>query len=465
MVVGLVYVDFGHATYENEAINTSATWTTAGSPYILTGNVIIESGATLTIQPGVTVDFGNYQIQVNGVLVAQGSSNNVIVFSGDGNSSTSVVFDSSSYGSIISYVNFYAVCVNVQLGSPTISFNYFASDPTQTPTITVNSGSPAINNNIINMVSKDGIDVEGGSATISGNVIDGSDLNEGIYGIYVASSGYAQISENDITGCYSGIWAVGQSDIQRNNIMNNVNDGVCSQNPDSTIESNAIADNLCGVSGEGFIENNTITSNSVGLWSPSGTIQYNNIYNNYNSSGGYTQNIHLTNSANLVAINNWWGSTDTQAINQTIWDYKDDPTYLGLVFFVPFLNASNPFAPSIPASIPVPTPPPTPAPTSTPFNTPSPTPYVNYSQTPTPTPTPSLPHLSTPKSIIGNLKSSDIDNILVIAVALIIAAVTIVVLNLRFGTRKAPKPSKRRKRKRRAAKGNLDKPAAQSSQG
>jgi len=327
----------------------------------------------------------------------------------------------------------------------------------------VNSGSPEINNNTINMVSKDGIDVEGGSAAIIGNVIDGPGLNEGIYGIYTASSTSTSISDNDITGCYSGIWSVGTSNIQQNNIMNNVNDGVCTQNVESTIEYNAIADNLCGVSGTGFIENNTITGNSAGLWSPSGTIQYNNIFSNYNSSGGYIQNVHMTESNDVVAINNWWGSSDQQTINQTIWDNKN-ATNLGIVFFVPFLNASNPFTPSVPSYITVPPPPATPSPTVTPYNTPSPTPYVSY-YTPAPFSTPYQPHLSTPGSIISNFSSSDVDNILVITVALIIAAVTIVAINLRFGTRKAPKPCKRRKRKRRSAKENSDKPASKAPRG
>ena len=39
---------------------------------------------------------------------------------------------------------------------------------------------------------------------------------------------------------------------------------------------------------------------------------------------------------NVDATNNWWGITDTQTINQTIYDSKID-THLGTVTFVPFL--------------------------------------------------------------------------------------------------------------------------------
>jgi hypothetical protein len=470
MAAGLLLVQNAHATFdEGGTISQNTTWTGEGSHYLLTENMIIESGVTLTIQPGTTVNFGAFQMQVNGVLIAQGTSSNIIVFSGTSDSAASVDFDSTNLGSIISYADVYSVSINIQEGAPTISDNYFAGAPTS-PIISVNNNgypSSLITGNSINVVSTDGIDVESGSASITDNVIIGQDY-QGVYGIYAASSSATSISNNNITNCYSAIWAVGLSTIEGNNIMHNLNDGVCSVNLNSIIENNAIADNVCGVSGAGIIENNTITDNSVGLWSPSGTIVNNNILNNYNSTGGYTQNIHLTNSNYVTAINNWWGLIDTAAIDQTIWDYKN-ATNLGVVQFVPFLNESNPSAPSTPTFIPVPTPPPTPAPggsptpvpTNTPYVTPSPSPYANYTPLP-PYKIPTQPQKVTPSPIICNLSSSDMNSILVIVVAFILAASIIAVLNLKFGRKPAPKRTKRRKRKRKNAEENSNKPAAEA---
>ena len=85
------------------------------------------------------------------------------------------------------------------------------------------------------------------------------------------------------------------------------------------------------------VENNTIKNNNVGIaTSASLSIIYNNIEGN-------NQSIYLASSNNLEATNNWWGTTDTQAINQTIHDNKNDAK-LGTVTFVPFLTEPNPEA-------------------------------------------------------------------------------------------------------------------------
>jgi hypothetical protein len=64
--------------------NVSGTWNLAGSPYLVEGEITVPTGQTLTIEPGVTVDFqGHYKMIVNGTLTAVGDADNMITFTAD----------------------------------------------------------------------------------------------------------------------------------------------------------------------------------------------------------------------------------------------------------------------------------------------------------------------------------------------------------------------------------------------
>ena len=283
----------------------------------------MPAAPTLTIEPGVTVDLVSYQIQVNGALNARGTSDTKISIISD-QSTARIEFASNS------------VPWNEQTGVGCIIDNAFISSVP----LVVSGGSPYIvNNAILFGSSTDGIHVTSGSPMISSNYIAGQG---GFCGIY--TEGTASIIGNKIISCWSGINAVGQTNIQQNIIMSNVNDGVVSRNSGSTIKNNAIVDNQCGISGTGNIQANTIGNNVVGIWgpSPTATIANNNIYGNYNVTSGVTQNIHLTDSNNLSVPNNWWGTTDQSTIAQTLWDVKNDSVHLGNIYFCSFSNWTEP---------------------------------------------------------------------------------------------------------------------------
>ena len=70
-------------------IYQSTTWTTAGSPYLMTGSMVVFPGATLTIEPGVEVrvtpdysfNTGNLRyLEIRGTLIAIGTDAAPITF-------------------------------------------------------------------------------------------------------------------------------------------------------------------------------------------------------------------------------------------------------------------------------------------------------------------------------------------------------------------------------------------------
>jgi len=69
------------ATNVGGAISEDTTWTLAGSPYVVSGGMVVNAGKTLTIDPGVVVKFeNNAYLEVLGTLKAVGTAGNPIYF-------------------------------------------------------------------------------------------------------------------------------------------------------------------------------------------------------------------------------------------------------------------------------------------------------------------------------------------------------------------------------------------------
>lgn len=68
-------------THVSGLISNNTSWNLPGSPYIVTGNILVSSGATLTIEPGVIVKFDSAKaLQIDGELIANGTAGARIVF-------------------------------------------------------------------------------------------------------------------------------------------------------------------------------------------------------------------------------------------------------------------------------------------------------------------------------------------------------------------------------------------------
>ncbi len=235
-----------NTTYVSGHITSDASWTKTGSPYIVEGDVYVDSLVTLTIEPGVEVRLDSMKcIEIYGTLNAIGTDNDSIIISAlDTTKRWSTLWfkSASAAGSIsycrIEYADNSAICEN-STSLLVIEYN----------TITNNSGFAG------------GI-CSSGSPTITGNTIEG---NSGLVGgIYL--SGSAIIRENTITGNSAvmvfdmggdggGIWSSGSPIISGNIIEEN-----------SACEGGGIYSD----SGLPTITGNTIKGNSASYWNGGG---------------------------------------------------------------------------------------------------------------------------------------------------------------------------------------------------
>ena len=231
-IYGLTFVNCFHfsmaqtGTQVSGIISQETTWTEANSPYIVTGPTAVNKGATLTIEAGAKVNLNGYYLQVNGTLIARGTTTELIRFNGGQIQFTqeSVGWNQTTdSGSIITYAIISGV-ITITSSSPMIS------DSSLTSSIGSNSYP---------------IEIAGGSPIISGNYFYSAEYGDN-YGRLQATNtgifvnGNPLITDNDFSG--GPIIIVGGSPlIQRNHFeggSNNLEVNLTSSYSNPTVQNN-----------------------------------------------------------------------------------------------------------------------------------------------------------------------------------------------------------------------------------
>jgi hypothetical protein len=320
-------------------ITTDTIWTKAGSPYQLTGPTAVGQGVTLTIEPGASVDLGDYYLEVNGTLIAKGTSSENVVISATTKMGTyynkKILFSNPSIdwneqtgaGSIIENAVLNCVSIWINDASPKIANNHF-KDTSYNILLTVNGGSPVITGNEM-VFNGNGFDCPSGSPTFSGNVL----TNGGGLGNWGIRARNIVISNNIISGLDRGIIAYENGALTiTGNAISGASFGIDTLKCPATITGNSITNCGTAVLSGGTVTNNLITNNKYGIKeaTDSSAIHYNNLVNNLVS-------VYISGSHDIDATNNYWGTTNETAIAQSIHDNKFNYN-LGTVNFKPFLT-------------------------------------------------------------------------------------------------------------------------------
>ena len=211
-----------HATVIAGGNIINQTWSSAGNPYLVQGDITVPSGAFLTIQPGTIVQFASsdgqasgldpsrVELTVKGTLDASGTAASPITFhaqSGNGVAIWSgIIIDVAATSATLAHVDIQNAVVGVTSGSPGTALGMTSSSiGTSQIGIVVSAGTPVLDGLVISGMTLAGIYTSSGG-TISRCVIQSS----GNYGIYApVTSGNVTLTIVDTvikSGNFKGVY-------------------------------------------------------------------------------------------------------------------------------------------------------------------------------------------------------------------------------------------------------------------
>jgi len=304
------------ATYVEGVITQDTIWTLVDSPFVLSNNVTVNQGATLTIEPGVYVRFGgDFSLIVNGRIVANGTAERNIHFTTNDPSST-VAWET----------------IEINGTQPSLFINCIIEGARNA--VTLDNGSLDIQNSVIRSNSENGITLNGGALTIQNSElandslsainVAGGDLvsienniiDSNGNGVLIAGGDQVDVHNNVIASNGNGLLITGQlngtTDIRQNEISSSKQNGILLEADtlgNTVITENNITSNNCGLfisaNASTYITGNYISNNTVGIQYDGFTnhqVYFNDIYEN-------GQGVGLTPSYNgtVNAAHNYWG--------------------------------------------------------------------------------------------------------------------------------------------------------------
>lgn len=267
-------------SYGTTAISTPTVWTAGSAPtYTLTGALTVNAGATLWIQPGVTVSIaGNHKILANGSLVVRGTSTARVVFRPTQALCTDIATRRNDWPGIEAGTTAGRVWLeyaDVHCADRGVYFNLGTGSVTYSRLLGGGSG----------------VRMLGASATpILPQVFGQNELRNNTYGLYIgANSRPAVVGNNLITANTYGVYVYGNT--------------TAAQNPVPIVNGNSLHANPSG------------NYSATNFGNPATTI--------------------------LDAQGNWWGSSDPSIIRASIDDRNNGGTSRPYVNYAGFLGAAG----------------------------------------------------------------------------------------------------------------------------
>lgn len=298
------------------SIINNTVWTAAKSPYHATGSITVFPGYTLTIEPGVIIEFADgKRLEIRGALEAFGTSESPILFS-----SSSPVPNKGIWKGLF---------VNHELGgSGSLRFCKIEFAENGVVQSCCGNGAPLTLEECT--LSENFYGLTGGSNNPT--IIYKCTFNNNTYGV---SGSDKEISYSKFFGNQAGVYHGQDLNISYSSFCHN---GVGLYGHGGMIDNCTIIMNATGISNysAGFytITSNIITKNTIGIkYNNTGT-QPAELGASNKICGNFGYNMFVESQFNVSAPYNCWCETDSVKIAEKILDGHDNPAY-GLAHFSP----------------------------------------------------------------------------------------------------------------------------------
>ncbi len=326
-------------------IDTDTTWPAQDSPISLQGDVLVIPGATLTIEPGVEVNFNGFFIVISGRILADGSAGSPIRFVGPGE----VLLSSfASSDSITNYVIFDSTRLRTVGHSPKVencSFMgigriFFVRPPVNvfddiirdcifvdSATITIQSTRLVFENNDLSMSNLQVYDAESVSI-LNNRIMDNDPVHHEIFQLERGMNVTGRIEGNTFVGeqfdldFFRGSFSYNQVSVR--SFMAQDATGTWNRNDFAFEFGTGIISGLHFFAQTG--SPSLHANNIVGIGPP---ILSDSLLSVSGGSKGLVVN----------AQDNWWGTTDIIEIENLVYHFLDNEPRLPYVDYLPIRTA------------------------------------------------------------------------------------------------------------------------------
>jgi hypothetical protein len=347
-------------------ISSDTTLSLSYSPYVVTGNIMVNSTATLTIEPGVELRFEkSVGMLINGDLVARGTQDKYIIFTSNQNmphkGDWSCLKFALSSGSVLEY------CIIE-----------YAGNKGNNGTVILENSYPYINHSIIRNGGTCGLLVDNtypGSLKITNSIINDNGKSPVVPwggGISISNCQYILITGNSIFNnqssgikLMSGTGSISNNEIYGNYASNEYGGGIGTDGGNVVVTYNIIRNNSAGFGGGiengmggGKITKNIILQNSASegaaCWGSFDSLFKNIIVQNSSDQNiiRYSQKSHIYMNQLIMNVSpeiiyNYYGITDSPGssfIHNTTFLNNDDSNKSSLIQCFntnPTLNYNN----------------------------------------------------------------------------------------------------------------------------